>query len=89
MIKANEKELEIINERYNEVKDDVAIGIDYAGEGAEIIDFEVDDNGRTTMEVKEWYLNSQYALRGRYHTRHPRLKPAEIDYLLGRTEDIE
>ena len=88
MIKANKEELKILNERYNDVKEDIYIGIDYVNEGLEIVGFEVDDNGRTTMEVEENYLNSQYALRTRYHTRHPRLKPNEIDYLLGRREDF-
>ena len=89
MIKANTKELEFINKRYNDVKDDINIGIDYCCEGTEITDFEVDDNGRVTMEVEINYLNSQWALRTRHQIRHPRLKPAEIDYLLGKTDDLE
>ena len=89
MIKANNKQLETINKRYNKVKEDIVIGTNYCCEGAEIIDFEVDDNGRVTMEVEINRLNSQWALRTRYQTRHPRLKPAEIDYLLGKTNDLE
>ena len=89
MIKANREELKIINDRYNDVKEDIGIGIDYVGEGAEIIDFEVDDNGRVTMEVAIDYLNSQYAMRTKYQTRHPRLKKDEIDYLLGRREVLD
>ena len=89
MIKANTKELEFINKRYGDVKEDIAIGTDYVGEGAEITDFEVDDNGRVTMEIEIWYLNSQWAMRCRHQIRHPRLKPAEIDYLLGKTDDLE
>ena len=89
MIKATDKQLEKLNERYNDVKDDISLGIDYCGEGAEATSFEVDDNGRTTMVIFEWYLNNQYALRKREHVRHPRLKPAEINYLLGVTNDAE
>ena len=89
MIKATDKQLEKVNERYNDIKDDIYLGIDYCGEGAEARSFEVDDNGRTTMVIFEWYLNSQYALRKREHVRHPRLKPDEINYLLGVTNDAE
>lgn len=89
MIKANKEELEFVNKRYNDVKEDIYIGIDYVNEGLEITGFEVDDNGRTTMEVEENYLNSQFALRTRYHTRHPRLKKNEIEYLLGRKNDLD
>ena len=89
MIKANTKELEFINKRYGDVKEDIAIGTDYVGEGTEIVEFEVDDNGRTTMLVTEYYLNSQFAMRERYHERHPRLKPAEINYLLGKVDTLD
>ena len=87
MIKANKEELKFINKRYNDVKEDINIGTDYVGEGTEIVEFEVDDNGRTTMIVEETWLNRQYAMRNRYHTRHPRLKQNEINYLLGRRDD--
>lgn len=87
-MKASKEELKTINERYNDVKDDISIGTDYLGEGAEITDFEVNDKGRVTMEVTITYLNTQYALRDRYTTRHPRLKPNEIEYLLGRRESV-
>jgi len=86
MIKATDKQLEKLNERYNEVKDDISLGIDYMGEGAEATSFEVDDNGRTTMVVNVSYLNNQFAIRSRQYVRHPRLKPAEINYLLGVTD---
>ncbi len=89
MFKANNKELEFINKRYGDVKEDLILGIDYCGEGLEVIDFEVDDNGRTTMLVEECYLNNQYALRYRHYERHPRLKQNEIDYLLGRTNNLD
>lgn len=89
MIKANKEELKFINKRYNKVKDDITIGTNYCCEGAEIIEFEVDDNGRVTMEVEINYLNSQWALRSRYQTRHPRLKPDQINYLLGRSNTIK
>lgn len=89
MTKANKEELEFINKRYNDVKEDIYIGIDYVNEGLEITSFEVDDNGRTTMEVEENYLNSQFALRTRYHTRHPRLKQNEINYLLGKVDTLD
>ena len=88
MFTANEKQLEFINKRYNDIKDDIYIGVDYVNEGLEIINFEVDDNGRTTMEVEENYLNNQYALRAHYYTRHPRFKPAELDYLLGKVDTL-
>lgn len=86
MIKATKEQLEKLNERYNDVKDDISLGIDYMGEGAEVTDFQVDDNGRTTMVVEVSYLNNQFAIRSRQHVRHPRLKPAEINYLLGVTD---
>ena len=89
MLKATEKQLETINKRYNDVQDDLNVGIDYCCEGLEITSFEVDDKGRTTVEFEESYLNSQWALRTRYFTRHPRLKPVEIDYLLGKTDELE
>ena len=89
MLKANKEQLKTINKRYGDVKEDIAIGIDYVHEGAEIIDFEVDDNGRVTMEVEIWYLNSQWALRSRYQTRHPRLNQNEIDYLLGKINNLD
>jgi len=85
MIKANKEELKVVNDRYNDVKDDIYIGLDYVNEGLEIVSFEVDEKGRTTMEVEENYLNSQFALRTRYYTRHPRLNASEICYLLGKT----
>ena len=86
MIKANKTELESINNRYNDVQDDLNVGIDYCGEGLEITDFEVDDKGRTTITFEENYLNSQYAIRTREFVRHPRLHQDEINYLLGRTD---
>jgi hypothetical protein len=87
MIKANKTELESINNRYNDVQDDLNVGIDYCGEGLEITEFEVDDKGRTTVNFTEWYLNRQYALRTREFVRHPRLKKEYINYLLGRTDE--
>lgn len=78
----------MLNKRYNDVKEDINIGIDYVNEGLEITSFEVDDKGRTTMEVEENYLNSQFAMRTRYHTRHPRLKANEINYLLGKVDKL-
>ena len=88
MIKATKEELKLINERYNDVKEDVSIGTDYYGEGAEIINFEIDDNGRITMEVEVTHLNSQYGLRSRYHTRHPKFTSEEIYYLFGKLNTI-
>lgn len=89
MIKATDKQLEKLNERYNDVKEDISLGIDYMGEGAEATSFEVDDNGRTTMVVEVSYLNNQFAIRSRQHVRHPRLTADEINYLLGVTNDAE
>ena len=88
MFTANNKELRFINERYNDIKEDIYIGTDYVGEGTEVVDFSIDDNGRVTMNVTEFYLNSQYAMRTCWHERHPRFKPAELDYLLGRTNEL-
>lgn len=88
MFEANQKELEFINKRYNDIKDDIYIGTDYVGEGLEVVDFSIDDNGRTTMNVTEYYLNSQYAMRTRWHERHPRFKKAELDYLLGKVDTL-
>ena len=86
MLKANEKELEFVNERWNDLEKSYSIGTDYVGEGTEVVDFTIDDNGRITMDITEYYLTSiHYAMRYRYHERHPRLKPNEIDYLLGKT----
>lgn len=86
---ANEKQLKTINERYNDVQDNLYIGIDYCCEGLEITNFEVDENGRVTVEFTEWYLNYQYALRSRRFERHPRLKPNEIAYLLGNVNRLK
>lgn len=88
MFEANTKQLELINKRYNDIKEDIIIGTDYAGEGNEVVDFSIDNNGRVTMNVTEYYLNNQYALRTRWHERHPRFKPAELDYLLGKADTI-
>ena len=88
MFEANTKELEFINKRYNDIKEDIIIGTDYVGEGNEVVDFSIDDNGRITMNVTEWYLNNQYAMRCRHLERHPRLTQNEIDYLLGRANDL-
>ena len=85
MFNANTKELEFVNKRWNDLEKSYSIGTDYVGEGTEVVDFTIDDNGRITMDITEYYLNDQYALRMRYYERHPRLKPNEIDYLLGRT----
>lgn len=89
MLKANNEQLEIINKRYNDVQDDINVGIDYCGEGIEITEFEVDDNGRVSMEVEIWHLNNQWAMRCRHQTRHPRLTKNEIDYLLGQTNELQ
>lgn len=89
MLKANKAQLETINKRYNKVKEDITIGTNYCCEGAEITEFEIDDNGRVTMEVEINYLNSQWALRTRYQTRHPRLKPLEVEYLLGKRDYLD
>ena len=86
-MKATEKQLESINNRYNDVQDNLNVGIDYCGEGLEITDFEVDNKGRTTVNFTEWYLNSQYALRSKEFVRHPRLNKEEINYLLGRANE--
>ena len=86
MIKANKQEIEMINQRYNHIRDDLNVGIDYMGEGAEITDFEVDDKGRTTIIGYYQYLNNQFALRTKHFERHPRLKKDEIDYVLGKGE---
>lgn len=88
MFEANEKQLQFINKRYNDVKEDIYIGTDYVGEGTEIVDFSIDDSGRTTMLVTEYYLNNQYALRTRHHERHPRLNKNQIDYLLGKVDTL-
>lgn len=85
MLKANEKELEFVNERWNDLEKSYSIGINYMGEGTEVSAFTIDGNGRITMDTIEWHLNNQYALRAKHGERHPRLKPNEIDYLLGRT----
>ena len=82
-MKATEKQLKSINKRYNEIQEDLNVGIDYCGEGLEITDFEVDDKGRTTVNFTKWYLNRQYALRTREFVRHPRLSKDNIKYLLG------
>ena len=89
MFEANTEQLEFINKRYNDIKEDIYIGTDFIGEGTEIVDFSIDDNGRVTMSVTEYYLNNQYAMRERYHERHPRFKKAELDYLLGKTEVLD
>ena len=86
-MKATNKELEIINKRYNDLFDDPCVGLDYVSEGVEIDDFEVDDNGRVTITFTRWYLNNQYALRSREYIRHPRIKKDDLDYLLGRTNE--
>lgn len=88
MIRANKEQLKTINERYNEIRDDISVGIDYLGEGCEIIDFIVDDNGRTTIAVCFQYLNRQYAIRFKHFERHPKLKMNEINYLLGEVEAV-
>jgi hypothetical protein len=82
-MKATEKQLKSINNRYNDVQDNLNVGIDYCGEGLEITEFEVDDKGRTTVSFTEWYLNRQYALRSREFVRHPRLSKEDIKFLLG------
>ena len=82
-MKATAKQLESINKRYNDVQDNLNVGIDYCGEGLEITEFEVDDKGRTTVNFTEWYLNNQYALRSREFIRHPRLSKENIKFLLG------
>lgn len=89
MLKANKEQLKTINERWNHLEKSYSIGVHYTGEGSEVTDFEVDDNGRTTMEISIDYLNSQYALRTRYQTRHPRLNQNEIDYLLGNVNKLK
>lgn len=78
------KKIENIEKRFNEIRPDYNIhfGLEIAGEGYELCDFNVDDKGRVTMEINELYLNNQYALRYRYHTRHPKLTAEEIKYLL-------
>ena len=82
-MKATAKQLESINKRYNDVQDNLNVGIDYCGEGLEITEFEVDDKGRTTVNFTEWHLNNQYALRSREFIRHPRLSQENIKFLLG------
>lgn len=88
MLKANDKQLKTINERWNDLEKSYTIGLDYMGEGTEVSAFTIDDNDRITMNIIEWHLNSQYALRARYCQRHPRLKQAEIDYLLGNINEL-
>lgn len=88
MFEANTKQLEFINKRWNDLEKSYSIGTDYVGEGTEVVDFTIDDNGRITMDITEYYLNNQYAMRYRYHEKHPRLKPAEIDYLLGKVDTL-
>ena len=88
MFEANAKQLQFINDRWNDLEKSYSIGTDYVGEGTEVVDFEIDDNGRVTMYITEYYLNNQYAMRTRWHERHPRLTQNEIDYLLGRANDL-
>ena len=87
-MEANRKEIEFLNKRYNTLKEDIDIGTNYLGEGYEITEFKVDENGRTTMEITEWYMNNQYAMRTRHHIRHPRFNKNEINYLLGRKNSL-
>lgn len=89
MLKANDKQLKTINERWNDLEKSYTIGLDYMGEGTEVSAFTIDDNGRITMDIIEWYLNSQYALRARHSQRHPRLTEIEIDYLLGNVNRLK
>ena len=88
MFKATDKQIETINDRWNDLEKSYSIGTDYAGEGTEVVDFTVDDNGRVTMDVIEWHLTSQYALRARHGERHPKLTKVELDYLLGNTNTL-
>ena len=87
MFEANTKELKFINDRWNKLEKSYSIGTDYAGEGTEVVDFEIDDNGRITMNITEYYFNNQFALRMHWHERHPRLTQNEIDYLLGKEDN--
>ena len=88
MFKANNKQLETINKRWNDIRDYPVLGIDYQGEGKEVDTFTIDDNGKITLSGDTWYLNGQYALRCRYFERHPKLTKVELDYLLGNTNTL-
>lgn len=85
------EQAELFEKRFNEIRPDYSIqfGLWAGGEGFEICEFDVDENGRVTMKINELYLNRQYALRYRYHTRHPKLTEREIEYLLGKVDTVK